>query len=74
MIRTRKATARDLHRLALLFDNYRQFYGKSSDPDAAQIFLRSRISNSDSEIFIAEEEEGQVLGFVQLYPLSRPPG
>ena len=32
-------------------------------------FLAERISKNDSEIFIAENPENEVIGFVQLYPL-----
>ena len=68
MKNTRKATIQDLPQLALLFDQYRVFYHKESDIPAAESFLKERIEKADSEIFVAERE-GDLIGFVQLYPL-----
>ncbi|WP_411812347.1 GNAT family N-acetyltransferase [Chryseobacterium scophthalmum] len=68
MKNTRKATIQDLPQLTELFDQYRVFYYKESDIPAAENFLKQRIENKDSEIFVAESE-GKLTGFVQLYPL-----
>lgn len=65
---TRKATITDVYELAELFDQYRIFYHKNSDIPAAEKFLAERIKNKDSEIFVAEND-GKLVGFVQLYPL-----
>lgn len=68
MKNTRKATIQDLPQLVGLFDQYRVFYHKESDIPAAENFLKERIENKDSEIFVAEEN-GNLVGFVQLYPI-----
>ncbi|WP_175621695.1 GNAT family N-acetyltransferase [Chryseobacterium schmidteae] len=68
MENTRRAKIQDLPQLAELFDQYRVFYHKESDIPAAENFLKQRIENKDSEIFVAESE-GKLTGFVQLYPL-----
>ena len=65
---TRKATLEDLRYLSKLFDEYRVFYHKEPDVLAAENFIKERISNKDSEIFVSEEN-GILTGFVQLYPL-----
>ncbi|KQT20519.1 acetyltransferase [Chryseobacterium sp. Leaf404] len=65
---TRKANQKDLIQLSELFDQYRVFYNKDSDIPAAEIFLKERIENKDSEIFVVENED-RLVGFVQLYPL-----
>lgn len=65
---TRKVQLADVQQLAELFDQYRIFYHKDSDIPAAEKFLTERIKNRDSEIFVAENE-GKLVGFVQLYPL-----
>ena len=65
----RKATSKDLGSLSELFDAYRMFYHKSTDLEGAKTFLKKRISNKDSEIFVAETIENKLVGFVQLYPL-----
>ncbi|MCQ9637147.1 GNAT family N-acetyltransferase [Chryseobacterium sp. WG23] len=64
----RKAVVNDLIQLAALFDQYRIFYHKESDIPSAEKFLQERLENKDSEIFVAEENE-ELTGFVQLYPL-----
>ena len=65
----RKAEIKDLDNLSILFDNYRIFYRKETDIESAKNFLKDRISKNDSEIFVAENTEHQLVGFVQLYPL-----
>lgn len=55
--------------LALLFDSYRIFYKKESDVTAAVTFLKARIENKESVIFIAEDAQKNIMGFVQLYPI-----
>src|SRR5688572_9623744 len=66
---TRKATIEDVISLSFLFDNYRVFYKKPSDPEGAKFFLSERINNAESVILVAENEQQQLVGFVQLYPL-----
>ena len=66
-IRTAKNT--DLEQITNLFDEYRVFYRKSSNKKAAKEFLAERIKNKDSEIFVCENDENILVGFVQLYPL-----
>ena len=65
---TRKATLEDLQYLSKLFDEYRIFYHTESDISAAGNFIKERIINKDSEIFVSEEN-GILTGFVQLYPI-----
>ena len=66
----RLATINDLAPLSRLFDLYRQFYQQPSDLTAAEDFLRDRINQQESVIFLAypEDEPEQLVGFVQLYP------
>lgn len=66
---TYKATLSELDELSILFDEYRQFYRKQSDIDAAKVFLKERIERNESEIFYTKNEDGEMTGFVQLYPL-----
>ncbi|MGJ7606506.1 GNAT family N-acetyltransferase [Variovorax sp. LT1R20] len=63
----RQAVLADLEELATLFDQYRQFQGKTSDVPAARSFLRERFDHGESVIFICHENEVP-LGFAQLYP------
>ncbi|MGM7701534.1 GNAT family N-acetyltransferase [Pseudalkalibacillus sp. Hm43] len=62
-------TMNELDDIADLFDQYRVFYGKASDFEAGKAFLRQRIKNEESIIYIAHDEEGRPMGFVQLYPI-----
>ena len=68
-MKIREAAIHDLEGLSILFDNYRQFYKKKSDLPGAVAFLRERIINNDSKIFIAINDAGVLAGFVQLYPI-----
>lgn len=65
----REAKQEDISQLVRLFDGYRVFYRKKSDVDQATIFLNKRLKEKDSRIFICENKEGTLTGFVQLYPL-----
>lgn len=66
-ITVRQAILSDLDALALLFDSYRQFYGRVSDLDAATDFLQARFNHGESILFIAHEGS-KAVGFIQLYP------
>lgn len=68
MITVRPAQLADVPAVAPLFDAYRQFYEKPADLELATRFITDRIANGDSAIFLAEDGEGEPLGFVQLYP------
>lgn len=63
----RRAELSNLDHLAYLFDGYRQFYKQESDVAAAKAFIEARLTQKDSTIFIAFENEMPV-GFAQLYP------
>ena len=63
------ATTNYLDPLGKLFDQYRQFYGQTSNPDQSKAFIKERIENQESVIFLALDNNDNVLGFVQLYPL-----
>ncbi|MCF7352930.1 GNAT family N-acetyltransferase [Vibrio sp. CK2-1] len=54
--------------VSFLFDAYRQFYQQDTNLDAARQFIHSRIENNESVIFLAVSDNGEGLGFVQLYP------
>jgi GNAT superfamily N-acetyltransferase len=64
----RLATIEDLDLLVPLFDAYRVFYRKSSDPDLARRFLSERLRNNQSTIFLALRPDGTAAGFTQLFP------
>jgi hypothetical protein len=46
-LRVRQAVLSDLDDLAALFDPYRVFQGRPSDPDAARAFLRERFDHGE---------------------------
>jgi len=62
-----RAVTSDLDDLAILFDQYREFQGKPSDPGGARRFLQARFDDGDSVVFIARVG-GAAAGFAQLYP------
>ena len=67
-IKTRYATAADLDAAAALFDGYRQFYQQPSDLALAQRFLTERFERKESVLIVAEDDQGALIGFTQLYP------
>lgn len=56
------------HGIAVLFNEYRQFYGCNDNLAAAEQFIRTRLQDNSSVVFIAQDHQGTGLGFVQLYP------
>jgi len=51
-----------------LFDQYRVFYKQTSDIALAKSFIKNRLENNESVIFVAMDGDKPV-GFTQLYPL-----
>src|SRR5262245_4730079 len=49
----RQAVLSDIEALAPLLDQYRQFYGRESDLQAAREFLLARFNHGESVLFIA---------------------
>lgn len=68
LITVDRAGPSDLDALAPLFDAYRRFYRQPSDIDGARTFLRDRLENDESVVFLARLD-GKPVGFTQLYPL-----
>ncbi|WP_328819928.1 GNAT family N-acetyltransferase [Permianibacter fluminis] len=66
-VHIRRAGITDLKPLASLFNDYLLFYGRPDNLAGAQQFLGARITVNESVIFLAEID-GQIQGFVQLYP------
>jgi len=62
-----RASLDHLEQLVPLFDGYRQFYKQPSDPEQCRRFLRERLDNDESVIFLALLD-GQPAGLTQLYP------
>ena len=54
--------------IAPLFDAYRIFYKQASDLESSKQFLKDRILNKESIIYVAYKEK-EAVGFTQLYPL-----
>lgn len=57
----------ELDSIALLFDAYRQFYSQNSELELSRLFIRERLVNKESVIFLALLDD-KPAGFVQLYP------
>jgi ribosomal protein S18 acetylase RimI-like enzyme len=68
MLNIRLANINDLAALAVLFDQYRQFYEQTPNIELAKTFIAARLNNKDSVIFVAENSEGSLIGFCQIYP------
>ena len=68
MIEIRKASLEDIDQLSKLFDLYRMFYRQPSNVAACREFLMERLQRNESVVLIAVKE-GNVVGFIQFYPL-----
>ncbi len=65
----RKALLGDIESLTILFNDYRIFYDQESNLEGSKQFLKERLLNSESEIFVYQDIDDKLLGFVQLYPI-----
>ncbi|HLW37917.1 MAG TPA: GNAT family N-acetyltransferase [Candidatus Eremiobacteraceae bacterium] len=65
------ATPADVDAIAPLFDAYRQFYKQATDLPKARAFLRERLRQGESHVFVARElsPDRAPIAFMQLYPL-----
>ena len=63
-----KAEEKDLEELGRLFNLYRIFYEEEDDLEKASRYILERFNHGDSEIFVAQEGNDELTGFVQLYP------
>ena len=63
-----KVTLNELDQVSQLFNQYRMFYGQASNLEGAKEFIKERIENNESVIFLAVENDSPA-GFVQLYPI-----
>lgn len=78
-----QATIHDVPQLAVLFNQYRVFYGQASDVEGAKQFLLDRFNHAESIILVAKENKNvnmitnaninnnlnaKIIGFTQLYP------
>ena len=65
----RLASLQDLNQISSLFDAYRVFYERESDLEGAQSFLKDRLENNESVVYLAIDDANNAVGFIQLYPL-----
>lgn len=63
-----RADASHLELIAPLFDAYRVFYRQPSNLAQSRAFIAERIARDESVIFLAQDDTGEALGFVQLFP------
>ena len=68
-MRIEKASASDVDELGVLFNDYRVFYEMPANLLAACEFLKERIDNRESVIFLSRNKKNTITGFVQLYPI-----
>mgnify|MGYP001587034287 FL=1 len=67
-IKALRADSAQLEAVAQLFDAYRGFYEQPSNLAQSRAFIAERMAAGESAIFLAQDEHGEALGFVQLYP------
>lgn len=67
-IQALRADASHIDTIAPLFDAYRGFYGQSPNLPQSRAFIAERIARDESVIFLAVDDSGEALGFVQMFP------
>tara|TARA_Y100001970_G_scaffold52670_1_gene66566 strand:- start:136 stop:585 length:450 start_codon:yes stop_codon:yes gene_type:complete len=63
-----KAENKHLDELGRLFNLYRIFYEEDDDLEKASKYISARFNGGDSMIYVAENDDHGLAGFVQLYP------
>jgi len=59
--------SKHIEQVGKLFDLYRQFYKYESNLIESTNYIKDRINNKESKIFIAINDKNDAIGFVQLY-------
>lgn len=67
-MRILRAGLDEVDEVAPLFNDYRRFYGQVDDLAGCSRFIRDRIANEESTVFLARGIDGDAVGFTQLYP------
>ncbi|MBS1493698.1 MAG: GNAT family N-acetyltransferase [Bacteroidetes bacterium] len=67
-IKIEPASLDSLDELSALFQKYRIFYKKEPDTEGEKQFLKERITNKESVIYLAKSGDSYI-GFVQLFPM-----
>ena len=62
-----EAESKHIEQVGKLFDLYRQFYKYDSNLIESTNYIKDRINNKESIIFIAINDNNEAIGFVQLY-------
>ena len=62
-----EAESKHIEQVGKLFDLYRQFYKYDSNLITSTNYIKDRINNKESKIFIAINNDNEAIGFVQLY-------
>ena len=62
-----EAESKHIEQVGMLFDLYRQFYKYESNLIESTNYIKDRINNKESKIFIAIKDKNEAIGFVQLY-------
>ncbi|WP_432353352.1 GNAT family N-acetyltransferase [Sporosarcina sp. A2] len=65
---TYQATIEDLEGVSNLFNSYRMFYEKPSDLEGAKKYIKERLENEESVIFVVKNNQKYV-GLTLLYPV-----
>ncbi len=62
-----EAESKHIEQVGMLFDLYRLFYKYESNLIESTNYIKDRINNKESKIFIAINNNNKAIGFVQLY-------
>lgn len=62
-----EAKIEDINGITSLFNDYRVFYKQPSDIEGAKTYIKERLENEESVIFVVKKDQ-KYIGFAQLYP------
>jgi len=61
-------TSNNIDKVTPLFDAYRVFYKQESDINSCKAFLLKLLENKSNHMWMATNDSGEHMGFVNLYP------
>ena len=64
-----QAQVNDVDQFSFLYEAYLDFYQVEQSRKDPAAYLKERLNQQESVIFVAEDEAGNPVGFTQLYPM-----
>lgn len=69
MMQVKQAKIEDIPQISQLYQQYLTFYNVDFTDKSPLEFLQERLTNKESILYYVQDQQGNYLGFAQLYPL-----